>query len=99
MTTPSTQEPVKQDEQASQDHQSGVCMCVHACKCVCVHTCVIMGVSDFHFVCACNVHRYGVGCVNDFCQAQHSTQIGCDTATIQPKLAGFSCVVFLACTS
>ena len=54
---------------------------------VCVHACVIMGVSDFHFVCACDVHRYGVGCVNDFCQAQRSTQISCDIATVQPKLA------------
>ena len=73
MTTPSTQEPVKQDEKARQDHQSGVCVCVCARACA--------------SVCACNVHRYGVGCVNDFCQAQRSTQIGCDTATVQPKLS------------
>ena len=34
VTTSSTQEPVKQDEQASQDHQSGVCVCVCVCACV-----------------------------------------------------------------
>ena len=41
-------------------------VCVRACVRVCVHACVIMGLSDFHFVCTCDVHRYGVGCVNDF---------------------------------
>ena len=37
-----------------------VCVCKRVCECM--HGC--NRVSDF--VCACNVHRYSVGCVNDF---------------------------------
>ena len=55
VTTSSTQEPVKQDEQAGQDHQSCVCVCV--CVVVCVRA---------NFILCVHMHNGVWVCVIDF---------------------------------